>query len=96
MPPHEERALGAGDHLPRNRAAWDSWATDYVKPGETAWAAGEPTWGIWSIPENEAHLLPDGLAGKDTVELGCGTACVSAWLARRWPCEEVWKASKHP
>jgi len=83
VPPHEERALGAGDHLTRNRAAWDSWAADYVKPGETAWAAGEPTWGIWSIPESELHLLPDDLAGKDAVELGCGTAYVSAWLARR-------------
>ena len=25
----------------------------------------------------------DDVAGKDTIELGCGTAYVSAWLARR-------------
>jgi SAM-dependent methyltransferase len=28
-------------------------------------------------------LLPDSLAGRDAIELGCGTAYVSAWLARR-------------
>ena len=28
-------------------------------------------------------MLPDDLAGKDAIELGCGTAYVSAWLARR-------------
>ena len=33
--------------------------------------------------ESELHVLPDDLEGKDTVELGCGTAYVSSWLARR-------------
>jgi len=28
-------------------------------------------------------MLPADLAGKDAIELGCGTAYVSAWLARR-------------
>jgi len=28
-------------------------------------------------------LLLEDLAGKDAIELGCGTAYVSAWLARR-------------
>jgi SAM-dependent methyltransferase len=28
-------------------------------------------------------MLPDDLAGKDAIELGCGTAYVSAWMARR-------------
>jgi SAM-dependent methyltransferase len=28
-------------------------------------------------------VLPDGLEGADAIELGCGTAYVSAWLARR-------------
>ena len=35
------------------------------------------------MPESEARLLPDDLAGRDAVELGCGTAHVPAWLARR-------------
>src|SRR6202030_284018 len=42
----------------------------------------EPRWGIWDIPESEVHLLPD-VDGLDVIELGCGTAYVSAWLARR-------------
>jgi len=71
------------DHVARNRAAWNQWAADFVAPGEANWAAAEPNWGIWGIPESEAHVLPDGLAGADVVELGCGTAYVSAWLARR-------------
>ena len=34
------------------------------------------------MPESELRVLPD-VDGKDVVELGCGTAYVSAWLARR-------------
>ena len=45
--------------------------------------AQEPTWGIWRVPESELHVLPEDLAGKDVIELGCGTAYISAWLARR-------------
>jgi SAM-dependent methyltransferase len=71
-----------GDHIHRNRAAWNTWAAKYAEPGRRNWAAAEPSWGIWSIPESEAHLLPD-VAGLDTIELGCGTGYVSAWLARR-------------
>lgn len=71
------------DHVARNRAAWDAWADDYVAAGERNWASEEPRWGIWGIPESELHLLPAELAGRDAIELGCGTAYVSAWLARR-------------
>jgi SAM-dependent methyltransferase len=73
------------DHVRRNRAAWDGWATEYVPNGERSWAlpVGGEKWGIWDIPEADVHLLPDDLAGLDTIELGCGTAYVSAWLARR-------------
>ncbi|WP_216843803.1 methyltransferase domain-containing protein [Phytoactinopolyspora alkaliphila] len=28
-------------------------------------------------------MLPPTLQGKDVIELGCGTAYVSAWMARR-------------
>ena len=46
------------------------------------WAKEEFDWGIWGVPESELDVLGD-VAGKDVVELGCGTAYVSAWLARR-------------
>lgn len=69
------------DHVRRNRAAWDGWAADYVEGGRRAWAE-EPHWGIWQLPESDVGVLPD-VAGLDVIELGCGTAYVSAWLARR-------------
>ena len=71
------------EHVRRNRVAWDAWASEYAAAGERAWALPQPTWGIWDVPESELALLPDDLAGKDAIELGCGTAYVSAWMARR-------------
>jgi SAM-dependent methyltransferase len=70
------------EHVAANREAWDRYAPEYAGAGERAWAATEPTWGLWGVPERELHLLPDDLAGMDAIELGCGTAYVSAWLAR--------------
>jgi SAM-dependent methyltransferase len=36
---------------------------------------------VWGVPESELGLLPP-LSGKDALEVGCGTAYQSAWLAR--------------
>lgn len=69
------------DHVQRNRESWDLESVHYVEPGRRNWA-GDPSWGIWKIPESEVKLLPD-VEGKDTLELGCGTGYVSSWLARR-------------
>ena len=73
------------EHVRRNRTAWDEWAVEYVANGERSWALapGDETWGIWNLPEASVRLLPDDLDGLDTIELGCGTGYVSAWLARR-------------
>ncbi|MFN0148048.1 MAG: class I SAM-dependent methyltransferase [Dehalococcoidia bacterium] len=68
------------EHVLRNRAFWDGHAEHMVAPGRRAWS-GEPTWGLWGIPDSELGLLDD-VAGLDAIELGCGTAYVSAWLAR--------------
>lgn len=69
------------DHVAANRAEWDGQAPSYVGPGERAWTATEPYWGIFSIPDAEVRAFPD-VAGRDVVELGCGTGYVSAWCAR--------------
>ncbi len=69
------------EHVLRNRAAWNTMASEYAAPGRNAWQE-EPRWGIWRIPDAELRILPD-VADLDTIELGCGTAYVSAWLARR-------------
>jgi SAM-dependent methyltransferase len=71
------------EHVRRNRAYWDELARQYVTAGEKAWAQETPSWGIWSVPESQVRMFPEDLAGKDAIELGCGTAYVSAWLARR-------------
>jgi SAM-dependent methyltransferase len=79
------RAVGEIDlpeHVARNRAAWDRWASDWVGPGERSWARPDPAWGIWGIPEPELHMI-ENVDGLDAIELGCGTGYVSAWLARR-------------
>jgi SAM-dependent methyltransferase len=79
----DETTAGPKDHVASNREAWDRMAADYVEPGHANWASDEVIWGIFSVPETQIGMLPDDLAGMDTVELGCGTGYVSAWLARR-------------
>jgi SAM-dependent methyltransferase len=71
------------EHVARNRAYWDGRADWYATPGARNWATDEVSWGIWSIPEDDVGMLPAVLEGRDAIELGCGTAYVSAWLARR-------------
>jgi SAM-dependent methyltransferase len=74
---------GLPEHVVRNRALWDDWARKYVAAGERNWARVEPTWGVFGVDESDVGVLPDDLSGKDAIELGCGTAYVSAWMARR-------------
>ena len=71
------------EHVARNRTYWDQQARDYADEGRQNWAAEEPHWGIFQVPESRVGLLPQSLDGLDTIELGCGTGYVSAWLARR-------------
>ncbi len=69
------------EYLQQNRIAWDDEAASYVASAERNWPA-EPSWGIWGIPETKLNLLPD-VSNMDVLEDGCGTAYISAWLARR-------------
>lgn len=81
-----EHVEGLSEHAARNRAAWNVEASRYVASAERKWEPGcAPHWGIWNVPEASLQALPVGLdavAGLDVVELGCGTAYWSAWLAR--------------
>jgi SAM-dependent methyltransferase len=70
------------DHVELNRTAWDRLSAEYVEPGRRDWIRPEPTWGIWRLPEREVRALP-AVEDRDVIELGCGTAYWSAWLARR-------------
>jgi SAM-dependent methyltransferase len=72
------------DSVGINREVWtrsnEKWGDAHAL---ATWQAGEISWGSWSVPESQVHALPDDLAGLDVVELGCGVAYFSAWLARR-------------
>ena len=71
------------DDLARNRRLWTQTNAEYTDAAASAaWAQTEMTWGMWAVPDAELRLLGD-VAGKDVLELGCGTAYLSAWLARR-------------
>ncbi|MDF3016292.1 MAG: ubiG 2, partial [Thermomicrobiales bacterium] len=71
------------EHAQKNRIVWDTWATEYAAWAPRAWAQDAPTWGIFRAPEAELGVFPESVAGLDIIELGCGTAYISAWLARR-------------
>ena len=70
------------EHVRRNRAEWDKMAPSFAEWAPRAWAATEPAWGIFSVPDVQLGALPPSVEGLDVVELGCGTAYFSAWLAR--------------
>jgi SAM-dependent methyltransferase len=69
-------------HARHNRDYWTGQAAGYVSAAQRNWASDEPVWGIFGIPEADVRVVPD-VDGLDVVELGCGTAYWSAWLARR-------------
>jgi ubiquinone/menaquinone biosynthesis C-methylase UbiE len=70
-------------YVEQNVAYWTQKNADYTDgAAERAWAQEEIAWGVWSTPEAELGVLGD-VDGLDVVELGCGTAYFSAWLARR-------------
>lgn len=71
------------NHVTVNREYWDGRAAYYEAAGRANWASTEPRWGLWGVPQSQVPLIPDDVAGKDVVELGCGTGYLSAWLARR-------------
>jgi ubiquinone/menaquinone biosynthesis C-methylase UbiE len=70
-------------YVAQNVAYWTQKNADYTDASATrAWAQDEITWGVWETPESQVDVIGD-VAGLDVVELGCGTAYFSAWLAKR-------------
>jgi SAM-dependent methyltransferase len=65
-----------------NVEVWTRKNAEYTdERAEQRWAQDEITWGIWDVRDSELGALPD-VAGKDVVELGCGTAYFGAWLKK--------------
>ncbi|MDQ4116386.1 MAG: class I SAM-dependent methyltransferase [Actinomycetota bacterium] len=79
------RAVSAGESERASRAWWDADAADYldehaVDIGETAFV-----WCPENLREDDAQLLgsPEELRGRRVLEVGCGSAPCSRWLATR-------------
>jgi SAM-dependent methyltransferase len=74
--------MSISEDLRRNRAAWTRANEKYTDAqAAEAWAQDAIEWGTYGLPEAELTTLGD-VSGKDVVELGCGTAYFSAWLAK--------------
>jgi SAM-dependent methyltransferase len=66
-----------------NQALWTVVNAEFTDAdAERAWAAEEFMWGIFGIPERDLGVLGN-LADQDVIELGCGTAYICAWFAKR-------------
>src|SRR5262245_56629703 len=75
--------MGWRSDAERNRALWTETNLEHTNDSAaTNWALDEIHWGIWGVEETEIGVLGD-VNGLDVVELGCGTAYFSAWLAKR-------------
>ena len=71
-----------GSEIALNRALWavvNERFTDAA--AEAMWERPAMVWGLFAVPEAALGVLGD-VRGLDVVELACGTAYVSAWLAR--------------
>jgi SAM-dependent methyltransferase len=69
--------------LATNRALWTIVNSEFsAEHGRRSWVAADITWGLFQVPESQVGVLGN-VRGLDVIELGCGTAYLSAWLARR-------------
>jgi SAM-dependent methyltransferase len=71
------------DYVARNVENWTEANEQYTGPNaRAAWSKEELSYGVFGVPESSVQVLGD-VAGLDVLDLGCGTAYVSAWLVRQ-------------
>src|SRR5437773_7569200 len=71
------------DSVAANVAKWTKQNAAYTDGrAQAAWQRDDLTWGVFGVPEGAVAVVGD-VRGLDVVELGCGTAYLSAWLAKR-------------
>jgi SAM-dependent methyltransferase len=72
-----------GTDARRNREVWTRRNLEFTDSAALrSWKRDDMTWGVFGVREEELGVLGD-VRGLDVVELGCGTAYFSAWLAQR-------------
>jgi ubiquinone/menaquinone biosynthesis C-methylase UbiE len=70
------------EYVSRNVETWTKINAEFTGPSaRAAWAKDEPALGVFGHSQVRRDIFGD-VAGVDVVELGCGTAYVSAWFAR--------------
>ena len=74
--------MALSQHDARNRLHWDERSDEYQAAHAGQLGRNPLAWGVWSIPEDELHVLGD-VRGKDVLELGCGAAQWSIALTLR-------------
>ncbi|HZV27450.1 MAG TPA: class I SAM-dependent methyltransferase [Acidothermaceae bacterium] len=80
------RAVGADETVRANRRWWDAAADDYQSEHGEFLGGGDAArfvWGPEGLDEADAQLLAPvaGLTGRRVLEVGCGAAQCSRWLA---------------
>jgi SAM-dependent methyltransferase len=71
------------EYVASNVENWTKANAEFTGPNaRKAWAEDEISFGVFSVPESQLQVFGD-VMGLDVVELGCGTAYLSAWLAKR-------------
>lgn len=76
----ERREAGSSESVAANSAWWDADADDYhVEHGEFLGVA-DFVWCPEAVREEDARLLGE-LAGREILEVGCGSAPCARWLA---------------
>lgn len=75
----------ADDAIQRNRAVWEQVNAAFTDAdAEQRWSEDVLRWGLFRLGESKLGLLSAvSLDGADVVELGCGSAYLSAWMGRR-------------
>ena len=83
------RPVGSGESQRASRAWWDADADDYLTEHGGDIGDVDFVWCPEGLREADAHLLgdPADLAGRRVLEVGCGSAPCTRWLATQgaWP-----------
>ena len=70
------------DYVAQNVEVWTRNNAKFTGANaRTAWAEEDMNWGVFAVPESELNVYGD-VSGLDVLDLGCGTANLSAWMAK--------------